>query len=169
MSVSLILLRHAKSDWNQPLPDFDRPLNNRGRKAIGLVGRHMHKQGLNVDHVCSSPAERAAQTATGISKYLQYPEAAIHWEQRLYHASLETLLQVVAELSAQHARIMLVGHNPGLEELLCYLVPESRLPEHYKLLPTAAYACLEIPENRGEPAQGTAELKAIVLPRKLEA
>lgn len=135
---TLLLLRHAKSSWKDiDVRDFDRPLNQRGLKAAPAIGRLIKKRKLQPDLVLSSPAERARQTtqlvieAAGLKAELRYDE-------RIYEASVARLLGVVSELDDEAGIIMLVGHNPGFEELL-----EALTGEAHKLS-TAALACIEL-------------------------
>lgn len=122
---TLTLLRHAKSGWDDPvLRDFDRPLNGKGKRAAQLVGRNWRTQGLVFDHVVASPAVRVLETieqvATGYGDAL-----APAWDRRIYLASATTLLDLVHELPAGADHVLLVGHNPGLEDLVLLLVPDS--------------------------------------------
>ena len=122
---TLTLLRHAKSGWDDPvLRDFDRPLNGKGKRAAQLVGRNWRSLGLAFDHVVASPAVRVIETieqvATGYGDTL-----APAWDRRIYLASATTLLDIVHELPAGADQVLLVGHNPGLEDLVLLLVPDS--------------------------------------------
>ncbi|MGL4312951.1 MAG: SixA phosphatase family protein, partial [Sphingomonas sp.] len=112
---TLTLLRHAKSGWNDPAArDFDRPLNDRGRRAAQVVGRYLRSQGLEFDHVVASPARRVIETLEDVA--LGYGrEFDPEWDRRVYLASGSTLLDVVTDLPDAASRALLVGHNPGLE------------------------------------------------------
>jgi phosphohistidine phosphatase len=121
---TLTLLRHAKSSWDDSIPrDFDRPLNAKGQRAAATVGRHLRGLGLGFDHVVASPAVRVVQTldhfVTGFGETL-----APEWDRRIYLASSATLLDVVRDVSDAHDRVLMVGHNPGLEDLVLTLVPD---------------------------------------------
>lgn len=146
MKRELIILRHAKSDWETGAPsDFDRPLAKRGRRDAPKVGRFLKQQGLVPDYVVSSPAKRAAQTVIAACEEMGVDAKSIHWDPRIYHAGAGTLLDVLNECPENTQRVLIAGHNPGLEILLqnlCnHMIPEQ---EDYKLLPTAAVAHLEI-------------------------
>lgn len=122
---TLTLLRHAKSGWDDPvMRDFDRPLNGKGKRAAQLVGRSWRTRGLAFDHVVASPAVRVMETlehvATGYGEDL-----APSWDRRIYLASATTLLDIIHELPAGADSAMLVGHNPGLEDLVLLLVPDT--------------------------------------------
>lgn len=121
---TLTVLRHAKSSWDDAVArDFDRPLNARGQKAAVTIGRHMRSQGLSFDHVVASPAVRITETVeqveTGYGSAL-----APAWDRRIYLASAATLMDVVHELPAGADSALLIGHNPGLEDLILMLVPD---------------------------------------------
>jgi len=146
MSRELLILRHAKSDWDSGArSDFDRPLAKRGRRDTPRVGRWLNEQGLVPDYVVSSPAERAKQTVIGVCAQMDIPAEDIHWDSRIYHASSGALLDVLNESPPDARRVMIAGHNPGLEILLQNLcADEIPMPPDYKLMPTAAVAHLEI-------------------------
>jgi len=146
MKRELIILRHAKSDWETSAPsDFDRPLAKRGRRDAPKVGRFLKRQGLIPDYVVSSPARRAKQTVIAACEEMGVDTESIHWDPRIYHAGAGKLLDVLNECPESVQRVLIAGHNPGLEILLqnlCnHVIPEQ---EDYKLLPTAAVAHLEI-------------------------
>lgn len=142
----LLILRHAKSDWNtNAASDFDRPLAKRGRKDAPRVGRFLNKQGLIPDYVVSSPAERARQTVIAVCAEMDIGPDQIHWDSRIYHASAGSLLDVLNDCPDDAQRVLIAGHNPGMEILLQNLCDhEIPMPDDYKLMPTAAVAHLEI-------------------------
>lgn len=121
---TLTILRHAKSSWDDPVArDFDRPLNARGQRAAVTVGRHMRSEGLSFDHVVASPAVRIVETVEQVES--GYGGAlAPAWDRRIYLASASTLLDVVHDLPAGADSALLIGHNPGLEDLVLMLVPD---------------------------------------------
>ncbi len=121
---TLYILRHAKSSWNNSdLADFDRPLNKRGREAAPLIGEMMYKNHFQPDLIISSPAERAKQTAISVRASAQL-ESEILFDERIYEASSRRLLQIISEQNDELKSLMLVGHNPGFEELLSILTGE---------------------------------------------
>jgi len=142
-------MRHGKSDWSSDaLTDFSRPLATRGRKAVPKMGRWLDRKGVRLDLVISSPAVRAKQTALIIAPRLDYPESEVVWDERLYMADCVTLLQVLAECPADRPSVLLVGHNPGMEDLLSYLAgPKCLTPEQGTSFPTAAVGIVELPED----------------------
>lgn len=121
----LTLLRHAKSGWDDPVErDFDRPLNGKGRRAAARMGRYMREEGLAFDLVVASPALRVQQTIAGVEDGYGKPLSPVY-DRRIYMASAATLLDLIQGLDDAHERVLLVGHNPGLEDLVLLLVPES--------------------------------------------
>ena len=121
----LTLLRHAKSGWNDPvMRDFDRPLNAKGARAAALIGAQMRALGLGFDHVVASPAARVMETvehlAHGYGRAIE-PE----WDRRLYLASTAMLLDLIHTLPPEADRVLMIGHNPGLEELVLLLTADE--------------------------------------------
>lgn len=175
MHAQLFIMRHAKSDWDTPVSDFDRPLNKRGREAIESMGAWLHKQNLRLDALYASPARRAASTATGIAPFLAYSPEAIRWEPRLYHASLDTLLILLKDWLFADKTILLIGHNPGLESLVLHLLPSSAINGRLTGFPTAAFAnmTLRLPNNTLDASgwfaatRGCAELNVLQFPKEL--
>ena len=119
---TLFLLRHAKSSWkDQGVTDFERILNDRGRKAAELVGNFIAKQNVTIDLVISSPAVRARQTIELVLKAAKRsPE--LRFDQRIYEATTTQLLEITSQIEDDRKSVLLVGHNPGMEELLTLLV-----------------------------------------------
>jgi phosphohistidine phosphatase len=166
----LLIRRHAKSDWNSGArSDFERPLSKRGQRDAPRVGRFLATRGLVPDHVVSSPAERARQTVLAVCEPLGIPESRIHWDDRIYHASTGSLMDVLSE-SPETARLVLIaGHNPGLETLLRTLCEqEVPTPHDFKLMPTAAVAHLEIPGSWVDLDGGTARLLSLTRAKSLK-
>ena len=148
---TLTLLRHAKSGYDDPLlRDFDRPLNARGRNAAMTIGRWLRAAQdrgdmPDFDHVAASPAVRCRQTIDGVETGMKSRLAPIY-ETRIYLASSATLTELIAGFADHHDNAMLVGHNPGLEDLLLELVPPgSGLRAEAELkYPTATLARLDL-------------------------
>jgi phosphohistidine phosphatase len=170
---TLTLLRHAKSGWDDPVTrDFDRPLNDKGKRAAHSVGRHMRELGLEFDHIVASPAVRVGETLAAVAAGYGRTLAPV-WERRIYLASAATLLDVVHELPGDANRVLLVGHNPGLEDLVLMLVPETAdglrtlVEEKY---PTAAVAEMTLAIDGWDDVRtGVAALCRYVRPRDLDA
>lgn len=148
MTRELMLLRHAKSDWPEGVADFNRPLKKRGRKAALRMGEWLLKQQLLPDWIISSPAARAQETADQLCKGLGLSKRRIlHLDDRIYDADLYTLKQVLADCPSLNQRILMIGHNPSLEDLLLYLVDDPAPDPDGKLLATATLARIELPDN----------------------
>ena len=171
---TLTLLRHAKSGWNDPVArDFDRPLNDRGRRAAITIGRHMRALGLAFDHVVASPAVRVVETIAEVGQGYGAPIEPM-WDRRIYLASAATLLDVIASMPDDADRVLLVGHNPGLEDLALMLVPdEADNPLRDALetkYPTATLAEVTLDIDRWtDAAAGAGTLVRFVRPRDLDA
>ena len=159
----LLLLRHAKAEkLDSGMSDFDRPLNNRGKKAASLVGSLIAKKKIEPDLVISSPAERARQTAALAIKAAGI-KVELRFDERIYEASSAQLLNVVKQIDESANDAMLVGHNPGFEDL------QSDLTGHVRHMPTAALACLSLNVEKWSDAQERcAELKWMITPKEIE-
>lgn len=159
---TLLLLRHAKSSWeNADQKDFDRPLNNRGLKAAPAVGRFLRGQKEQPQLIISSPAERARQT-TSLVREAAGLTADLRYDERIYEASVERLMEVVSQIEDAREVVMLVGHNPGFEALLEQLTGETQR------MPTAALACLELDVDKwSKVRENTGRLKWLVKPKEL--
>lgn len=138
----LLVLRHAKSSHGAgAASDFERPLAPRGRRDAARVGRWLAARGLVPDRAVASPALRTRQTLELALEALGGPACEVEWEERLYEADLATLLGVI-EAHGAARRLLLVGHNPGLEALVAHLAGGAAAPpEGRKRFPTAALAC----------------------------
>jgi phosphohistidine phosphatase len=164
----LFLLRHAKSAWDDPaLRDRDRPLAPRGRKAAKRVARWAKKHGVRPQLVVCSSAARAQQTLQRVLPGLGEPEVWV--EVTLYAAGVETLLARIRALPDEAEDVMLVGHNPGLMELLLLLAAPGQLRERACVnVPTGALAELEADVERwADVSPGEARLTRFVVPREL--
>lgn len=170
MARELLIFRHGKSDWNTGAEnDFERPLARRGRKAIKRMARWVRAQGLMPDTIVSSTAERARQTTLRFCRHAEIPESAVRWREDLYIADVTTLLGVLAGCGTG-ARCMIVGHNPGLEDLVAYLSgPPIGELANSPPLPTAALARLSMPDDWSHLERGCGELIAVTRPRELKA
>ncbi len=123
---TLLLLRHAKSGWSDAnLTDFDRPLNERGRHDAPLIGRLLGKRKIVPDLIISSPAERAKQTILLVTESAGF-SIMPHYDAAIYEATVARLLELIAQIEDTSDSVLLVGHNPGLEELLMHLTGDAR-------------------------------------------
>lgn len=170
---TLGLFRHAKSDWGDPRArDFDRPLNHRGERGAALMGQHIRDHGTRFDRVLASPAVRVAETIELASKAFGR-SFAVEWDRRIYLASSATLLDLLHGIEGDPAAVLMVGHNPGLEDLIFDLVPDdgnSPLRDEVEVkFPTATFAVLELPAERwADVAEGSGRLVHMIRPRDLD-
>jgi phosphohistidine phosphatase len=165
----LHLLRHAKSSWKESgVPDHDRPLARRGRRAAKTMAAHLGEQGIAPELVLCSTARRARDTFERIEPALRTPD--VRFEPELYHASADTLLDRLHEVPDAVGSVMLIGHNPSLEMLALELArPGALVRELAAKYPTAALATFGFPgASWRDLGSGTAELTGFVRPRDLE-
>lgn len=167
MERELLILRHGKSDWNVNSDDYHRPLKNRGIKSSIKIGKWLAKENLIPDYTISSSATRAISTAELVFDTLGLDASNIQKEKTLYLASLEELISVLAKCPDSMCRVLLVGHNPGLENLLTYLASETPQSIDGKILPTATIARLKMPEDWQPLKRGSAKLLDLVRPSML--
>lgn len=136
---TLLILRHAKSSWGKPeLPDHERPLNKRGKHDAPRVGKLLREEGLVPDVILSSTARRARETAERVIETSGF-EGNLLLIPEFYHGSYEAMLELLREVPEDADNVMVVGHNPELEEFI------QELADEYARLPTAALAKVELP------------------------
>jgi phosphohistidine phosphatase len=168
---TLTLLRHAKSGWDAPaLRDFDRPLSARGHKAARAMGREMRRLGLGFDLILASPALRVIETLRELAQGFG-AAVATEAEPRIYLASAETLLELVRAADDGAGRLLLAGHNPGMEQLVLLLARDGEARDAVAAkYPTGALAEIELDVARWrDVGEGTGTLTRFVRPRDLEA
>lgn len=164
---TVLLLRHAKSDWdNSGLADFDRPLARRGLEDAPRMGEVLAQFDCVPDKILSSPAERAKQTAELVAKACGYRKA-IQWQESFYGGGSEDLIAALRGLPGTVERVLLVGHNPTMEETVAALsapaspTADNEWAEGWAIkMPTAGLVCLhfEIVEwEELEPGDGVME------------
>ena len=156
MTLDLLLIRHAKSDWGTPAQlDHDRPLNERGRHDAPRMGRWIAGQGLVPSQVLCSDAARTRETlALMLPQWAPAPRLSHHRE--LYHATPEAMIEVLEQ--AEASRVALIGHNPGIGLLAARLARAAPSHPRWEDYPTCAVAALrfdsdswfDILEGRGK-------------------
>jgi phosphohistidine phosphatase len=157
----LLLLRHAKASRDGK-EDFERALTKRGRRDAPRIGRWMKSEGLSPDLVITSPSRRTRETTDLVLAEIGI-EADARLDERVYDADVPMLLAVLAECPAEARRVLVVGHNPGLEGLVRHLGGDTaREPEKGKFLPTSALARLSVASSWAGLAAGAAPVVAIV-------
>jgi phosphohistidine phosphatase len=162
---TLYLLRHAKSSWDDPgIPDRERVLAPRGRKASKRIASHLDREGIRPELVLCSPARRTRETLDRIGDALGAPKVV--FDEQLYGADDDELLSRLHEVPDRFGSVMLVGHNPGIADLLALLAADRRsLPGE---VPTGALATLSVPVDEwADLAPHSARLDAFVVPREL--
>lgn len=138
---SVLILRHAKSSWKHPdIDDHDRPLNKRGKRDAPIMGNLLKNERLVPDLIISSTAKRAHSTAKDVAKSSGY-KGKITLDHSLYAAEPAAYIDVLHHLSNEYTRVLMVGHNPGVEELVSMITGE----EH--LMPTCSLVHIQFPIN----------------------
>jgi len=158
----LYILRHAKSSWDDPgLTDFDRPLNDRGKKTAPLMGKVMRERGYIPETIIASPAKRAAKTAKLAAKGGDL-KAEIEFDRRIYEAGTRTLTKVISEIKNGAGTAMIVGHNYGMEDLVHDLTGQ---PEP---MPTAALAVIDLEIDKWKDVgPGKGKLVEVLRPKEV--
>ncbi len=158
----LLLLRHAKSSWEEPgAEDFDRPLAPRGERDAPRIGVFLAETEFMPDLIISSPAERAKATAKRVAKAAEYA-GDLRFDERIYMADAGALLEIVRGLPDSAERAMLVGHNPGFEDLA------TTLSGGFVRLTTASLACIELAAEHWQDVQpSSGALVWLVTPKTL--
>ncbi|HSG57951.1 MAG TPA: histidine phosphatase family protein [Woeseiaceae bacterium] len=137
---TLTLVRHAKSSWkDRTLTDRERPLNKRGKNDAPVMAERITDAGIRPSLIVSSPAVRAWTTAKIVAQAIGYPLEFLQREDRLYLASLDNWLDIVAAQDEGFNNLMLFGHNPGLTDFANYLSPGLT-----SNVPTAGVVCVEV-------------------------
>jgi phosphohistidine phosphatase len=144
---TLIVIRHAKSSWDNPeLSDFNRPLNERGERDAPKMAKRFKEKEITVNAMVSSPAERALATCRVFADILGFPEGNIQTSKDLYHAGDEEILDVVRglkDLPVGDEVVMIFGHNPGLTEFVNNLIEED-----IDNIPTTGVVCCKLDVER---------------------
>lgn len=133
---TLILVRHAKSDWTHEVPDFDRPLNERGHKDAPKMAKFLLEQGIRIDEFVSSPAKRALTTCRYFAETFGKPK--IKKVEHLYEPHQDDFIQTVLDLEDEYSSVALFSHNPGISDFA------SSLTENVLQFPTCGIAVFEI-------------------------
>lgn len=152
---TLLLLRHAKSSWKHPdLADHHRPLNKRGKRTAPLIGALLQDEDLIPDLILCSSAVRAHTTALIVARACTY-KGEIEKTRKLYLAEPEAYVDLLRQVAEKHRGVLVVGHNPGLEELI------ERLTGEALRMPTAALACVELSLERWSDFDMNTECKLV--------
>lgn len=159
---TLLLLRHAKSSWEDPgVRDFDRPLAERGERDAPRIGKALRKRGISPDLIRCSPAARAKATIEAVAHAAKL-KAEVQFDESLYGASPAELMRLINRLPEQFSSALLVGHNPGFEDIV------ARLSGSHERMPTAALACLEFQVDQWDLVEeGKGKLVWLLTPKQL--
>lgn len=167
----LMCLRHAKSSWDDPaLDDFDRPLAPRGLRAAPLMGAEIARRGWTPDAALVSPAARAAETWDNAAAEFEGRVETV-FERRIYMAMSDTLLDIARSAPAAAENVIMIGHNPGMEDFAASLAgpgsDKAALARMLEKFPTAALARFSFAGAWTALAPGMARLTHFIRPREL--
>lgn len=161
---TIVLARHAKSDWSQGLPDRERPLNNRGMGDAPKMGKLLSAYGFSPDTILSSPAVRAKTTAQLIASQLSSPPA-IEIHNTIYEDGPGAVISLVQDLSDVHDSVMVFGHNPTTEQISNYLLQMRG----GIIVPTCGMVCIEMSCNKWSQISPLfASLKWFLIPKLIK-
>ncbi|MBN2047123.1 MAG: histidine phosphatase family protein [Anaerolineaceae bacterium] len=162
----LILMRHGKSSWKETqLSDFERPLKKRGRKDARKMGKMLKSEGLIPEYFLVSPSVRTRETLDELMDKMNFDGDAVEFVEEFYHAEVDDYLSRMEKLSDDLNTVMIIGHNPTLEELLQVLTGDI------EALPTAAIAYIKLPIKHWEEVADedmVGKLKDLWVPKALD-
>lgn len=163
----LLLLRHAKSDWKEELEDIERPLAEKGKKSASRLGQWLIENKIEPDYILISPAQRTQQTFKRLKFNKDTSTAVI--EDTLYLATLDQLIDVLQKIPSHYEKVMIIGHNPGLEELAQYLESERHCDDcDTRLFPTGSLAHFVLPSNWQKLSAGSGKLVQFIRPKDIK-
>ena len=158
-------MRHAKSDWSGPnTVDHDRPINKRGQKNAKQIGQWMKRHNYIPQKIMCSTAIRAKQTIELVTEQIEGSSENIDYDKSLYLAAPDTLIELIQLYKNDVSSLMLVAHNPGLEELINFL---SKHENEYKSMTTANLAIFEFSDNQFNPEIDKGKLIEFIKPKEL--
>ncbi len=160
--MHLYLLRHAKSSWDDPhLSDFERPLNERGRKAAPLMGRVIKEREIRIDKILCSPATRTKETLTLLAEAAEL-KTSPEFVDGIYEASVGELRKILRKQKNRYTSILMIGHNPGMESL------QEDLTGEWERFPTACLACVSLDiDDWHDLDPGCGKLEFVLRPKSL--
>jgi phosphohistidine phosphatase len=172
MTLRLILMRHAKSSWDDPLlPDIQRPLNKRGRRAATATGKWLRKRDMLPTEVLSSTSERTRETWDRVAQELGAKGDALpepRWTEALYLASPGDMLDVLRTATGP-GPVLMLGHNPGISLFAGAILENAPALAAYERYPTGATALIDLGiEDWEKAAWGIGRLVSFITPRELE-
>jgi phosphohistidine phosphatase len=158
---TLYLARHAKSYWkDQSIPDFDRPLNSRGKRDAPFMGEVLKDKKVKPDLIISSPAKRTKKTAIEIASKIGYSEKKILYNEELYEASSNTIIKVLNKIDEKYNSVMIFAHNPGLTLL------NNHISNNYiDNIPTCGIVALQLDKKWNELSKNTCKFLFFEYPK----
>ena len=158
---TLYLARHAKSYWkDQSIPDFDRPLNSRGKRDAPFMGEVLKDKKVKADLIISSPAKRTKKTAIEIASKIGYSEKKILYNEELYEASSNTIIKVLNKIDEKYNSVMIFAHNPGLTLL------NNHISNNYiENIPTCGIVALQLDKKWNELSKNTCKFLYFEYPK----
>jgi len=158
---TLYLARHAKSYWkDQSIPDFDRPLNSRGKRDAPFMGEVLKDKKVKPDLIISSPAKRTKKTATEIASKIGYSEKKILYNEELYEASSNTIIKVLNKIDEKYNSVIIFAHNPGLTLL------NNHISNNYiENIPTCGIVALQLDKKWNELGKNTCKFLYFEYPK----
>lgn len=167
MNLYLYIMRHAKSDWSGPqISDFERPINKRGTRNAIRVGQWMNENNHIPQKIISSPALRAKETIELVTEQIsKFNLEDLTYEDELYLAGFTQLIEFINTYKDKVQSLMLVGHNPGIENLVNYLCDKSGDKE--TIVTTANLFIFKFSSDSFNTAVDTIELVEVIKPREL--
>jgi len=161
---NLLIMRHAKSDWGNNLPDIERPLNKRGKKAVPLMAEYLKSQNKIPDLILSSPAKRAYNTAERVKETLGL-NGEIKVVKDFYFGYISEIINAIRTIDNRYSTVLILGHNPVWEDLAAELSSENE----YLVMPTAAVVSLIFDtENWKNIDRGKGKLEWLVTPKEIK-
>jgi phosphohistidine phosphatase len=165
---NLMLVRHAKSDWHAHKSDFERPLNKRGAEDALRMGVYLSQQGLVPDCMVVSGAKRAKETAKLMLEALPIAENHVIYDKELYLADRETLQEIIEVYASKNKRLLLLAHNPGMDDLVSYFsTTDPALTDSGKLMVTCAVACFAFNDINDVRSPGKGILDNLYRPKEV--
>jgi phosphohistidine phosphatase len=138
---TLLIVRHAKSSWDVgTLNDFERPLNERGKKDAPMMAKRLLDKKVTLEAFVSSPAKRAKKTAELFAAAYGKTDADVVYVSKLYHAAAEVFFEVVEELDDSFSKVALFSHNPGITEFVNLLLENVRIDD----MPTCGVFAVQV-------------------------
>lgn len=164
----ILLMRHAKSDWYSHTADVDRPLNKRGSRDAERMGQYLKQSNISPDRVVTSVARRAQDTANLVLESFPTVREEVMVDKELYLAGLHTLLEAIQLYAIEGGCLMLVAHNPGMDEIVHYLsASEPDYTDNDKLMTTCAVAHFQLDSLDDLRRPGRVKLVEIIRPKEI--